>query len=315
MSTATTTTTQAAPPATVMPTPAAGAHLHRLRWAVRATLTLGVAASVAANILHAHPNPISQIIAAWPPLALLLTVELISRVPTHRRSLAVIRLVATGGIAGIAAWVSYWHMAGVAARYGETGTASYLLPLSVDGLVIVASVSLVEISGRLRDNPPADGEAQRPTMTPPPRPAAQPGPDRAARPSPASPAPEPTVPPDDGQSAVPAPPADPVAPGPVPAPSPRSRPAAREDTAPDPPRQDTCAPDAATGRRRSHEHGRDAADGQAVIPTDTASAVRYWHQHDPCLHPAEIAKRIGRSERTVRRHWPATSPPTAAAHT
>src|SRR4051795_5772276 len=87
--------------------------LRRVRWAVRATLVLGVAASVAANILHAEPNPISQVIAAWPPLALLLTVELISRVPVHRRILAAARLAATTAIAGIAAWVSYWHMAGV----------------------------------------------------------------------------------------------------------------------------------------------------------------------------------------------------------
>src|SRR5690348_14183308 len=86
--------------------------LRRVRWAVRATLVLGVAASVVANILHALDNPISQAIAAWPPLALLLTVELISRVPVHRRSLAVARLLATATIAGIAAWVSYWHMAG-----------------------------------------------------------------------------------------------------------------------------------------------------------------------------------------------------------
>ena len=124
--------------------------LRRVRWAVRAVLTLGVAASVAANILHADPNPIAQAIAAWPPLALLLTVELISRVPVHRRSLAAVRLGATAAIAGIAAWVSYWHMAGVAARYGETGAAPYMLPLSVDGLVVVASVSLVELAGRLR---------------------------------------------------------------------------------------------------------------------------------------------------------------------
>lgn len=124
--------------------------LRRVRWAVRAVLVLGVAASVAANILHANPNPIAQAIAAWPPLALLLTVELISRVPVHRRSLAAVRLGATATIAGIAAWVSYWHMAGVAARYGETGAAPYLLPLSVDGLVVVASVSLVELAGRLR---------------------------------------------------------------------------------------------------------------------------------------------------------------------
>jgi hypothetical protein len=123
--------------------------LHRVRWAVRATLILGVAASVVANILHALDNPISQAIAAWPPLALLLTVELISRVPVHRRSLAFARLVATAAIAGIAAWVSYWHMAGVAARYGETGASPYLLPLSVDGLIVVASICLVELGGRI----------------------------------------------------------------------------------------------------------------------------------------------------------------------
>src|SRR5512139_2099264 len=94
--------------------------LRRIRWAVRATLTFGVAASVAANVLHADPNPISQTIAGWPPLALLLTVELTSRIPIHRRSLAVLRVLATVVIAGIAAWVSYWHMQGVSARYGET---------------------------------------------------------------------------------------------------------------------------------------------------------------------------------------------------
>src|SRR4051812_30666199 len=74
--------------------------LRRVRWAVRACLVLGVAASVAANVLHAMPNPIAQAIAAWPPLALLLTVELIARVPVHRRALAAVRLLATATIAG-----------------------------------------------------------------------------------------------------------------------------------------------------------------------------------------------------------------------
>jgi hypothetical protein len=127
------------------------ARLRRVRWAVRITLAFGVAASVAANILHANPNPISQTIAGWPPLALLLTVELVSRVPVHRRSLSVLRVLATGVISGIAAWVSYWHMAGVAARYGETDASPYLLPISVDGLIVVASISLVELAGRIRD--------------------------------------------------------------------------------------------------------------------------------------------------------------------
>lgn len=126
------------------------AQLSRVRWAVRATLLLGVAASVVANVLHAVDNPISQSIAAWPPLALLLTVELISRIPVHSRGLAAARILATAVIAGIAAWVSYWHMAGVAARYGETGASPYLLPVSVDGLIVVASICLVELAGRIR---------------------------------------------------------------------------------------------------------------------------------------------------------------------
>jgi len=149
--------------------------LHRVRWAVRACLALGVAASVAANVLHAQPDPIAKAIAAWPPLALLLTVELISRVPVHRRSLAVVRLAATGAIAGIAAWVSYWHMAGVAARYGEDGAAPYLLPLSVDGLVVVASVSLVELAGRIRAASHDHEEPMRRPEPAPPAPAVPPG--------------------------------------------------------------------------------------------------------------------------------------------
>jgi hypothetical protein len=124
--------------------------LIHIRWGVRGALFLGVATSVAANVLHAQPNPISQAIAAWPPLALLLTIELISRIPVHRRSLTAVRLAAAASIAGIAAWVSYWHMAGVTARYGEVGAAPYLIPLSVDGLVAVASVCLVELTGRLQ---------------------------------------------------------------------------------------------------------------------------------------------------------------------
>ncbi|MEU7904093.1 DUF2637 domain-containing protein [Actinoplanes sp. NPDC049118] len=123
----------------------------RKRSAIRAVLVLGVAASIAANVLHARDNPISQTIAAWPPLALLITVEIIARIPVHSRALAAARLVATATIAGIAAWVSYWHMADVASRYGETGASPYLLPLSVDGLIVVASICLVELSGQTPD--------------------------------------------------------------------------------------------------------------------------------------------------------------------
>ncbi|WP_431945512.1 DUF2637 domain-containing protein [Micromonospora marina] len=155
--------------------------LQRMQWAVRATLALGVAASVTANILHAQANPIAQAIAAWPPLALLITVELVTRVPVHRRALGVIRVVAASAIAGIAAWISYHHMVGVVARYGETGTVPYLLPLSVDGLIIVASVSLVELAARRR-------EAERPPHTVPAETSTTPSPAQPTASAPAEPA-------------------------------------------------------------------------------------------------------------------------------
>lgn len=138
------------------------ASLRRLRWAVRATLALGVAVSVTANVLHARDELIAQAIAAWPPLALLITVDLVSRVPIHRRALGAVRIVATFAIAAIAAFISYGHMAGVAAKFGESGLVPYLLPLSVDGLVVVASVSLVELAGRLRATTTISAETSHP---------------------------------------------------------------------------------------------------------------------------------------------------------
>jgi Protein of unknown function (DUF2637) len=144
--------------------------LRRMQWAVRATLALGVAASVCANVLHARHDPIAQTIAGWPPMALMLTVELISRVPMYRRALAVLRVLATVCIAGIAAYVSYFHMAAVVSRYGEHQPNPYLLPISVDGLIVVASVSLVELAGRIRavrDHPAVPHRADPPTQDEP----------------------------------------------------------------------------------------------------------------------------------------------------
>lgn len=120
----------------------------RLRWAVRGVLTLGLLASVMANILHARPDMTARVISAWSPFALLLCIEVIARVPATRAWISAVRLFSAAIIGGIAAWVSYWHMVAVAASYGETGATPYLLPLTVDMLVVVASVTLVELGGR-----------------------------------------------------------------------------------------------------------------------------------------------------------------------
>lgn len=357
------------PPAVTM----AATRLRRVRWGVRAALVVGVAASVAANILHADPHPVSQVIAAWPPLALLLTVELISRVPVHRRALAAVRLLATAAIAGIAAWVSYFHMAGVVSRYGETGTVPYLLPLSVDGLIIVASISLVELAGRIHDNEKptadpllADLDSRTPADVPiTPGPSAMPSkvngtsvhvvnPDHTA-PSPLPAAVQPAT--ESGPAAEPSQaPTDRCAPQ-TPQPADPGHPAdrnallaghatqpgnlfgeasGRADQPPSAPagppasastNLEEATPTAATAPRShtdvnaegqtAHEEPRgrhpfetasdgdetdSGPDGDDDIPA-TAAAIAAVLKSDPTLQPADVAVKINRSVRTVRRHW------------
>ncbi len=56
----------------------------------------------------------------------------------------VARNVSAGMVAVIAAWSSYSHMTEVALKFGERPEVAYVLPFSVDGLMVVASVTMVD---------------------------------------------------------------------------------------------------------------------------------------------------------------------------
>jgi hypothetical protein len=258
--------------------------LRRVRWAVRATLMVGVAASVAANVLHAQPRLIGQLIAAWPPLALLLTVELISRVPVDRLLLAAARLVATTGIASIAAYVSYFHMASVVSRYGEHNPNPYLLPLSVDGLVVVASISLVELAGRIRA---AETNAQRAAL---PAPAA--APIAMVVPHLQPPASALTV--ELADHTVGVPPRAPTIAAEM-----YTEPGAASAADPAPVGQ-ALADRSVDAQAPLHRPSPGDENGDGP-PAGTAAAVAYWRAHEPNLSVKQIAEKVGRSTRTVRR--------------
>jgi hypothetical protein len=91
--------------------------------------------SVAANIAAAEPTIVGRLVSAWPAIALLLTVHLFQHA---QRSFLVKLSVLT--VAAVAAYVSYFHMVEVATMAGETHVARYLLPLTVDAMMFVASV-------------------------------------------------------------------------------------------------------------------------------------------------------------------------------
>ncbi|MET7424971.1 DUF2637 domain-containing protein [Dactylosporangium sp. NPDC005555] len=124
--------------------------LRLMQWTLRAALGVALAVSMAANVLHAAPDPVARSIAAWSPLALYAAIEVMTRVPIRHRLLGGIRIVATVAIAVIAGVTSYLHMVGVAERYGESWQVVYLLPISVDGLVAVLTLSLLDIASQVR---------------------------------------------------------------------------------------------------------------------------------------------------------------------
>jgi len=116
---------------------------------VAAIVFVGVAVSIAVNQLDAH-TWISKGIAGWPPLGLLLTLELLTRIPTGKKLGAFTRVSATIGVASAAGWLSYWHMVAAVADHGETPANAHIWPATVDGLMVVAAVGMVELGARIR---------------------------------------------------------------------------------------------------------------------------------------------------------------------
>jgi hypothetical protein len=63
--------------------------------------------------------------------------------------------VVVAAVAVFAAVVSYTHLYDLARTHGETGTAGRLLPLSVDGLIVAASLVMLDEARAGRDAPRA----------------------------------------------------------------------------------------------------------------------------------------------------------------
>jgi hypothetical protein len=61
------------------------------------------------------------------------------------------RSVSTAAVTMIAAWSSWSHMVHVALRFGERPEVAYVLPISVDGMLVVASTAMVEDKRAGRD--------------------------------------------------------------------------------------------------------------------------------------------------------------------
>ena len=150
------------------------ANLQRM---TRGVLVFGIVTSICANVLHSLVRPEAASEPAWrvasaaglsalAPLVLFACTELVSRIPIQSRVLGVIRLVVTFAVGGFAAWVSYWHMESVAVLLGETDGAQYFYPLIIDGMMFVATISLIELGRLARTVEQVEAAAAAPVVDP-----------------------------------------------------------------------------------------------------------------------------------------------------
>ena len=116
---------------------------------------LGGAVSIAANVAHSYvpptgttgdwsPQPGAVVGAIFWPLALFVAVEILTRVqwPTgHIWTLA--RYAGLLPVALVAAVVSYRHLSGLLAYYGEDPLTVAIGPIAVDGLMVMATSALL----------------------------------------------------------------------------------------------------------------------------------------------------------------------------
>jgi hypothetical protein len=161
------------------------------RW-IRLTLAIGVAASVAANFLHTETSLETQLASVWPPLALLLAIEHVARRRLRDPRKNKVRTFALVVIAAICAIASYLNMVAYFRHLGA-GVMAWLLPLSVDGLVVLASVTLFDITDELREAKYAASTAtisvtSEPVLAAPAKPVAT-TPDSVTEPNPGVPSP------------------------------------------------------------------------------------------------------------------------------
>lgn len=125
--------------------------LRRLRWIVTAAVIAGIGASIAMNVLHAPDTLTARLVSAGPPLAVFGALELISRIPSSSRGLSFWRIAGAGVIASGAAAISYAQQRAAVMGLGFAEWEAWIWPLIIDGLMVVASISLVEVVRLIRN--------------------------------------------------------------------------------------------------------------------------------------------------------------------
>jgi hypothetical protein len=157
-----------------------------VRWAYLG-MGIGGAASILANVAHAllpeHPPAGSVIAAAFWPVALFVTIEILAKNawPSAARW-TLLRWGGTLPVAAVTAVVSYRHMSGLLAAWGEDPLTATIGPIAVDGLLVMSTGAIIAAGVRVAAPAPVVEPLPVPILEPAPMPAPAPAPAPVAAP-------------------------------------------------------------------------------------------------------------------------------------
>jgi hypothetical protein len=100
--------------------------------------------------MHAPGGIVARSIGGTPPIFLFLCIELIARIPATSRLLGIGRVFGSVAVAGLAFAISYQQQMEFIHNIGYAGWVAYAYPVIVDGVMMVATLSLVEVTRKVR---------------------------------------------------------------------------------------------------------------------------------------------------------------------
>lgn len=140
----------------------------RMRWFVAGVTLLGIVTSVLLNVLHAPPRWDMQMVGAFAPIAVFLSIEMVSRIPVNGLLLGIGRILASLAVGAGAGFISYLQQVDYLLKGGYESTIAHIFPGIIDGLTVVATLSLVEVTRVLRKLSVAIGKSLAPVAAPSP---------------------------------------------------------------------------------------------------------------------------------------------------
>lgn len=124
---------------------------YKRMWIVVTVATvIGLGLTVTLNVMHAPPTLGARLVGGTPPLFVLLCLELISRIPATSRLLSGARVFASIVVVGLSFAISYEQQREFVQSLGFEGWIAYAFPVIIDGAMVVSTLSLVEVTRKVR---------------------------------------------------------------------------------------------------------------------------------------------------------------------